>query len=673
MKPFVREERNNIALTKPFTYEKEEGEKESLIVEIVQPTEEQKEVVDPEILQKVTEVELVKPFERVDPMIATYSTNICKQHFGESSGEVESEISKVLTKYFNRSGIILQNVQESEQSHLLNFHLTLKKKIIHVQDTEHGEVRKYAYQIAIQVTQKNGIVKDFEEIVPGEKVKKIDWVTKATQSLATIPCDKDSRLEWNEKVQCCIESNNVPFEVTYPNAGWREIAENTWRYVYSEGVVGYENMDVHTLPKYKLKLEFAKTGTRETFQFALQMITVTRNATALELFLFTHMCCMSTLFDRAGFPIKFVLGVVGVTNSRKTSLVQALCQIFDRENFSADAEFATATRCGIEKTLSTYKDGVVIIDDFKPGINNGQQNELNRKLDELVRMSGDRVPKKRMTDFLADGDNKFFPISGGCVLTMELVTGVTSSITRMFLTELGSEDVQNSQLSFFQQERWVLDTHLYDFIMWLTNHFDEVINYLKNRIPQLRSERLYTIGRYDEMRSYFLVTAELFSKYARERNFWGDVQCTSFQSYVKTAIEEEIFSMQAYIRKVDKGIWILRALDEMLKRGQFQAKELNEDTCVLRCEIYNSQDIFYVKASSLFVAVKSYLLRTYSGIDLVSADEMISALERLEAIDIAVKADGRRERSRKLPIQRGNTIRYLYIRKNKMLEALEKE
>ena len=30
----------------------------------------------------------------------------------------------------------------------------------------------------------------------------------------------------------------------------------------------------------------------------------------------------------------------------------------------ADAEFATATACGIEKVLNTYKDAVVIIDDF---------------------------------------------------------------------------------------------------------------------------------------------------------------------------------------------------------------------------------------------------------------------------------------------------------------------
>lgn len=63
MKPFVREENNNIVLTKPFTYEKEEGEKESLIVEIVRPIEEQKAVVSG-ILQEEHEAEQVKPFER---------------------------------------------------------------------------------------------------------------------------------------------------------------------------------------------------------------------------------------------------------------------------------------------------------------------------------------------------------------------------------------------------------------------------------------------------------------------------------------------------------------------------------------------------------------------------------------------------------------------------------
>lgn len=679
MKPFMREEENNLgenlntAMMRPFTRDKDERKNEDLIVEIVQPTEGQKEAVVPEIVQEVNEAEQVKPFERVEPMIAEYSSEICKQFFGESSSEVESKIALVLQKEYTEKGIIMQNFTKCEQSCLLNFNLNLAKKIGRVYDTENGEVKKYDYDIWIQVTKQNGKVMDFKESVSSEKVKDISWVTKATHSLATIPRDKEQREEWYEKVQCCVESENVPFELMYPNAGWREIRPNVWRFVYADGVIGEEGADIHTMPRYNLILKREKIGVAETFQLATRMIHVTKNATALEVFLFTHMSILSTLFDRAGFPLKFVLGIVGVTNSRKTSLVLALSQVFGREKFLADAEFATATRCGIEKTLSTYKDGVVIIDDFKPGINVGQQNELNRKLDELVRMYGDRVPKKRMTDFMSDGENKYFPIGGGCVLTMELVTGVTSSITRMFLTELGQDDVQNDRLSFFQENKWILDTHLYDFICWVTENFCGIINYLQNRIPQLRAERLFSVGRYDEMRSHFLVTTEIFSQYARERNFWMEDESFSFQNSVKMAIEEELFSMQRYIRKVDKGIWILRALDELIKRGQSSVKELNENTCSQCLEIYDSKEILYVRSKYLLIVAKEYFTKTYSGINIVNEGELISALERLEVIEILLKEDGKRERSRKLPIQRGNRNRYLFVKKEQMKKILEDE
>lgn len=679
MKPFMREEENNLgenlntAMMRPFTRDKDERKNEDLIVEIVQPTEGQKEAVVPEIVQEVNEVEQVKPFERVEPMIAEYSSEICKQFFGESSSEVESKIALLLQKEYAEKGVILQNFTKCEQSCLLNFNLKLAKKIIRVYDTENGEVKKYDYDIWIQVTKQNGKVIDFEASVSSEKVKDISWVTKATHSLATIPRDKDQREEWYEKVQCCVESENVPFELMYPNAGWREIRPNVWRFVYADGVIGEEGVDIHTLPRYNLILKPEKIGVAETFQLATKMIHVTKNATALEVFLFTHMGIMSTLFDRAGFPLKFVLGIVGVTNSRKTSLVLALSQVFGREKFLSDAEFATATRCGIEKTLSTFKDGVVIIDDFKPGINVGQQNELNRKLDELVRMYGDRVPKKRMTDFMSDGEKKYFPIGGGCVLTMELVTGVTSSITRMFLTELGQDDVQNDQLSFYQENRWVLNTHLYDFVLWVTDHFEKVVNYVSNRIPQLRSERLYTVDRYNEMRAFFTVTTEIFSQYARDRNFWMEDESFSFQHSVKMAIGEELCSMQRYIRKLDKGIWILRALDELIKRGQSSVKELNENTCSQCLEIYDSNEMLYVRSKYLIIVAKEYLTKTYSGINIVNEGEVISALERLEVIEILIKEDGKRERSRKLPIQRGNRNRYLFVKKEQMKKILEDE
>ena len=96
------------------------------------------------------------------------------------------------------------------------------------------------------------MVKDFNAIVSGEKVKDISWVTKVTHSLATIPSDKEQREEWYEKVQCCVESENVPIELMYPNAGWREIRPNTWRFVYADGVIGMKSSDMHTYRRYNL-------------------------------------------------------------------------------------------------------------------------------------------------------------------------------------------------------------------------------------------------------------------------------------------------------------------------------------------------------------------------------------------------------------------------------------
>lgn len=68
MKPFTREGQNNseensdIQLRKPFTHAKEENKNEDLIVEIIQLTEDQKEVVAPEIPQEANREGKLKPF-----------------------------------------------------------------------------------------------------------------------------------------------------------------------------------------------------------------------------------------------------------------------------------------------------------------------------------------------------------------------------------------------------------------------------------------------------------------------------------------------------------------------------------------------------------------------------------------------------------------------------------
>ena len=83
--------------------------------------------------------------------------------------------------------------------------------------------------------------------------------------------------------------------------------------------------------------------------------------------------------------------------------------------------------------------------------------------------------------------------------------------------------------------------------------------------------------------------------------------------------------------------------------------------------------VAYVRSKYLLIVAKEYFTKTYSGINIVNEGELISALERLEVIEILLKEDGKRERSRKLPIQRGNRNRYLFVKKEQMKKILEDE
>lgn len=555
----------------------------------------------------------------------------------------------------------------------LNFELHLLTRIIRVFDTENGEKRNFSYRVKVSVYTMNGGIKSFECEVPGDKIKGIEWLKKATNSLATIPKGKEQQEEYNMGVQMCIETEGIPEEIIYERGGWRNIPHVGWRYVYSQGMIGDPNGLVHTRDRSRYRLDFwdNKMDFKKIFDLAMGMRNICRNAMAsTELFIYVHASLLTELFKIAGHPLNFVFGVVGVTNSRKTSLVTAMAKIFNRSNLVADAEFATASECGIEKMLSIYKDAPVIIDDFKPGINQAQQSVLNQKLDNLLRLYRNRVPKKRMMDFTPDGDKKYFPIEGGCVLTLELVDGVLSSMTRLFLTEIGVNEVQNDRLDFYQQNRWILSMHIYDFLDWVTNQFEKSVGFIKKNFTEFRDAHPFSMARFSDSYATLMVTAGILSLYALERYYWSKIQCQEFVSDAEKIVLEELEIMESRIQNVDKGLYALRIFNEYLNNGKIQAVSLNETTCKNRCRLYENEEFFFVQSEYLRMIVNEHSRNCGDRINIINNDEIIGHLERLKVLDILEK-DGRSEKSRKLPIQRGNTLRYLYIIKLKMKKMLE--
>ncbi len=622
--------------------------------------------------------------EEVDPnseKLADQNENLIRGVYCEEEAQVMPQDKTTLMEVPNERKEIVQNViknlcdnqlaMQVKVASTLNFDLVLLRRLVEVYDIEGGELEENKYLIKVIIRHIDGEVSSYQAEVSADQAKEIRWLKKATNSLATLPKGKEQIAEFETKIQRCLETRDVPTERVYRNAGWRDVPNLGWRYVFDGGIVGSQNDLVHTVrnQKYTLELRPEKLGALSTFEMTMEMCHLCKSRIAsTELLIFVHATVLSELFEQAGYPLNFAFGIMGVTNSRKTSLVTTMAQLFHREKLKADAEFATATSCGIEKTLGLYRDAPVLIDDFKPGVNRAKQAQLDAKLDELLRFAGNRVSKQRMLDFMPSGNKKYFPINGGIIMTMELVTGVLSSLTRMFLTEISVDEVQNDKLRYYQEERWILPTHMYDFLSWITENFQWIVVSIKERFPYFRLQHPAKIGRHSEMYATMQITAEILGCYAKSRGFWKESEIQTFLGDVDIIVRGELLRMDARARKRDKGQFVIEAFLDALKRGTISPIQLNKTTSQEKNDLYENERLYFARANSLRCLTNQYALMHQEQIEIINDDELIGALERIKVLEVYERKDGSISRSRKLPIQSGNALCYLYLKKSALKE-----
>ena len=227
--------------------------------------------------------------------------------------------------------------------------------------------------------------------------------------------------------------------------------------------------------------------------------------------------------------------------------------------------------------------------------------------------------------------------------------------------------MDNVVLTFYQENRWVLPTHLYDFISWVTDHFEQAINYIAQNFDSLRRKHRFEVGRYAEMYATIFITAEILTNYSISRNFWSLEDKELFLLKVENALLTEIANMEIRIKKRDKAFVIVSALREALSSGWLKPAYLNNDTCGLRLDCYEDEDFIYIRSSWLKKVVYDYCKAFHEHCEITSTDELTGLLERVQVLDVLETAKGR-ENARKLPKQKGNTLRYLYLKKDKMTQ-----
>ena len=635
---------------------------------ILEPTdqkqqwEEKKQIGQVDSILDSTE-QMIRPFDFISADIVAAAEEI-------TNGDpvLAREFATIMHRYCKNGGNInhfLATKSNTEKVGNLNFDLTLIKKIFKIFDSSEGELSDMLYAISIIVYKTQGNTQNFYAEIDSDKIKDPNWLKKATHSLASIPQTKTDKAIFANAVQQCIEAENITIERIYDRAGWRNIPGKGWKYVFRDGAVGENSNDVHSAGKIcNLLWRRDKVGTYDVFQRVMAAADICGNKrTSAGLLLFMHLGLLTTLFHLAGHDIDFSYMIVGPTNCRKTSLVTAIAKVFDRENLKSDAEFATATSAGIEQTLGLYKDATVIIDDYKAGANLTQQREMNRKLDEVIRFYGDRIQKKRMLAFTHDKKKLFFPIGGNCVITGEFAPeAIESSMTRIFLSEVTKDDVDNNKLRIFQDERWLIPTHAYDFLQWVTHNFQTCVAYIRESFPIYRETHNYVVGRYGGMYADFMIAADFICMYAKDKGFWDDTACAQFTYKVKKVIEVEFGIMEDRFRQRDKGTQILIVLKYVVENKIVRPVYLDEISCSRSEEFYEDQTRYFIQTKFLRRILDNYNRERSDSLTIINNEELIVLLDRKDALEV-IEHDGKRVRSRKLPIQKGNWKRYLYIKK----------
>ena len=620
------------------------------------------------IFTKVEAQELPRIFTKVEPSSEKpriFKRVIFKLIDDKKSAEID--VGEMLPT-IKELAVVKQNHEkgtgekEKEQTYG-NFIVELQARIRELDKKAEGYLCKIYYLFLILL--KNG--EEYFARTLGSKVDNLEWITEFSGGAAYINPVPNARKQVLKMIHTKMESGNYKNIVEYRQNGWKQMGKN-WRYVIDSGTVGESIEDVlgdyrHTFPYLKNLV-----GDRKIFNDAMGMLDICQEiSVTLPLFLYAHMGVLCKLFELAGVPIKYILAIIGPTNSKKTSMALCMTKTFGREDIFTPQISFEATLGGIEVESSLHPDSVLLIDDFHPTVSKKGQNRMDERLEFILRRYGDRTMKKRMVDFMPSGREGSYEIEGLCVITGEDISGVQSSLTRVISLEVQKNSVKNQVLSFYQNSPLILTTHLYDFISYVTENFETLVEYIKERTMLLRQTSKYEVARFCEYFAQMIVAAEIIAKYAVNRHFWNEKEAEKWVSKCAETVDFAIQKHQINVVREDYATLIVQAFKTAIEEqcvcnlGCMNEKKLAYDG------IAEDDHYFYAQVEFLMEITKRHWMKLGKELPFSSKKQLTLFLEQKDLI--LVRKEGEEVR-RTLPIPKGKQ-RVLYIKKDKMRELLD--
>lgn len=180
----------------------------------------------------------------------------------------------------------------------------------------------------------------------------------------------------------------------------------------------------------------------------------------------------SSLFAKAGYPIRFSLYARGEQSTGKTTTVTHACSMFRRdEDIEATLHNLTATEAKLHKVLDREADRAVIIDDLRMSDSPSNIKHQEKVLDSLIRVAANKVGRETM---LYERE-----VRGFCIFIGEYALKTPSTNNRIVLLNFEKQDLNKEQLIKVMREPERLGLFFVWFIEWVLEHYDEIVHNIR--------------------------------------------------------------------------------------------------------------------------------------------------------------------------------------------------
>lgn len=319
-----------------------------------------------------------------------------------------------------------------------------------------------------------------------------NWINEAWGSRAFVYPGQSKK----DNLRACVhlystQAGDVPRRVVYKFIGWKCL-DGAWHYLHGGGAIGaagpVEGIQVDLGPghmsRYQLPAPLAGDALKHAAADALQLLDVAPSRPQVG---------AALLAAVARAPLgethctDFALWLHGLTGSRKSAVAAIALAFFgDFSARSFPANWSDSVN-DVEAKAHQAKDGVFVVDDFKPSVNRVEAEKQHAMAERLVRGTGNQSGRGRRT---ANMQAQAAPFNRSMmIVTAEDLPRGASLLGRLLVLELGRDDVNNPRLSRLQDAARAgrFAGLMSAYLQWLASRMDRLKEELPATVEQFRN------------------------------------------------------------------------------------------------------------------------------------------------------------------------------------------